>query len=115
LQLQNRNPVKLLTSGPEKKAAEPFETNGKIRHEERVPWWDEYADPEFCIFGHYGAPPGQPHGHGRAICIDYAVAKRWRERLYPEFRGTFKGKLAAIRFPEKVIVFDDGTTFRAGD
>lgn len=108
LAAQNKNPVKLLTSGPERRAAVPFEDNGKIRHEERVPWWDDYADPEYCIFGHYGAPQGQPHGHGRAICIDYAVAKRWRERLYPEFRGTFKGKLAAIRFPEKVIVFDDG-------
>jgi hypothetical protein len=79
------------------------------------PWWEGYTDADFCIFGHYGAPPGQPHGHGRAICIDYAVAKRWRERLYPEFRGTFKGRLAAIRFPEKVVVFDDGTMIRAGD
>ena len=110
LELQNRNPVKMLTSGPERRIADPFESSGKIRHEERVPWWEEYSDPNFSVYGHYGAPPGQPHGQGRAVCIDYAVAKRWRERLYRDFRGKFKGKMASIRFPEKVIVFDDGTS-----
>ena len=36
-------------------------------------------------------------------------SKRWRERLYPKFRGPFKGKLAAMRFPEMAVVFDDGS------
>jgi hypothetical protein len=35
LDLQNRNPVKVLTSGPERRAAVPFEASGKVRHEER--------------------------------------------------------------------------------
>jgi hypothetical protein len=74
LELQNRNPVKMLTSGPERRVADPFESSGKIRHEERVPWWEAYADPDLCGYGHHGAPPGQPHGQGRAVCIDYAVA-----------------------------------------
>jgi hypothetical protein len=110
LDLQNRNPLKVLTSGRERRVATPFEASGKIRHEERVRWWTEYADPEICVFGHYGAPPGEPHVHGRAICVDYAVANRWKERLGPGFQGTFQGKLAAVRFPEKLIVFDDGIT-----
>jgi len=109
LALQNQNAVKVLTSGMERRVAVPFEASGKIRHEERVPWWGDYADPEICVFGHYAAYPGQPHGHGRAICIDYGVAKRHRERLEPGFKGTYRGMLAAIRFPEKVLVFDDGT------
>lgn len=110
LSLQNRNPVKVLTSGMERRVAVPFEASGKVRHEERVPWWNEYADPQYCVFGHYAAFPGEPHGHGRAIGIDYAVAKRHRERLEPEFKREFRGKLAAFRYPEKLIVFDDGTT-----
>src|SRR5436305_10079241 len=85
LELQNRNPVKVLTSGRERRVAVPFEASGKLRYEERVPWWNEYADPEVCVFGHYGAPPGEPHGQGRAVCIDYGVGKRHRERLEPGF------------------------------
>lgn len=114
LAFQNRNPAKVLTSGMERRVAVPFEASGKIRHEERVPWWDDYADPQLCVFGHYAAYPGEPHGHGRAVCLDYGVAKRHRERLEPGFDGTFKGKLAALRMPEKVIVFDDGATERIG-
>jgi hypothetical protein len=112
---QNDNPVKVLTSGLERQAPAPFVASGKVRNLERLPWWETYSEPEIVVFGHYGSLPGEPHGQGRAICIDYGVAKRHKERLYPEFRGTFKGKLAAIRFPEKVVVFDDGTTFRAGE
>ncbi len=115
LEHQNRNPVKLLTSGRERRVAVPFESGGKIRHEERISWWEQYSDPEVCIFGHYGAPPGEPHGQGRAICIDYGVSKRHKERLEPGFEGTFRGKLSGFRFPEKVVIFDDGMMFRSGD
>jgi hypothetical protein len=98
----------------ERRVAVPFELSGKVRHEERVPWWNYYSDSPFVVFGHYAAFPGEPHGHGRAICVDYGVAKRHRERLEPGFNGTYRGKLAAFRFPEKLIVFDDGTTERVG-
>ena len=115
LAFQNRNPVKVLTSGMERRVAVPFEASGKVRHEERVPWWNEYVDSVFCVFGHYAAFAGESHGSGRAICLDYAVAKRHRERLEPGFKGTYRGKLAALRFPEKVIVFDDGMTERVSE
>lgn len=110
LQFQNRNPVKVLTSGLERRVPVPFTSSGKTRHEERVPWWNDYADSTFCVFGHYAALPGEPHGRGRAICIDYGVTRRHRERLEPGFQGTYRGKLAALRVPEMQIVFDDGTT-----
>jgi hypothetical protein len=114
LQLQNRNPVKVLTSGPERRCPPFTDSGGKVREEERVPWWEAYADPEYCVFGHYGGPPGEPHGQGRAICIDYAVGKRHRERLEAGFVGKYKGMLAALRFPERLLVFDDGTTAPMG-
>ena len=51
---------------------------------------------------------GSDRGASQAICADYAVAKRWQERKQHSFDGDFQGMLAAIRFPEKVVVFDNG-------
>ena len=50
---QNQNPVKVLTSGIEVRAGKPFEANGRVRSEARFPWWNDYADEAFCVFGHY--------------------------------------------------------------
>ncbi|HLN30096.1 MAG TPA: metallophosphoesterase [Gemmataceae bacterium] len=114
LEHQNRNPVKVLTSGRERRAEAPFESSGKLRYEERVRWWENYEDVEFCFFGHYASPLGQPHGRGRALCIDYAVGKRWTERGQAAPGTAFKFKLAAARFPEKTLLFDDGSTAKLG-
>jgi hypothetical protein len=110
LNLQNCNPVKLLTSGPEQRAAVPFTKGGKQRHEERVEWWKRYADPVWCVFGHYAIPVGQPHFFGRAVCIDYGGGYRATERAAPGFAGTFTTRLGAARFPEAIAIFDDGTS-----
>lgn len=114
---QNRNPVKLLTSGPERKAAQAFNANGKRRAVERATWWDDYREDVFVVFGHYwrNAPADfqkgpdlfaayEPHhilGAGQAISIDYSVGAR----SHTELGGT---RLAALRWPERVLVFDDG-------
>jgi len=108
LALQNENPVKVLTSGVEQRAAEPFYASGKLRHEERVPWWKEYQGEKLCVFGHYSFYQGDSNSSGRAICIDYAVSKRWMERNSPDDPGPFKAKLAALRILELTLVFDDG-------
>lgn len=50
---QNRNPVKLVTSGPEQRLTIQFYAAGKNRYEGRVRWWDEYSNESFCVFGHY--------------------------------------------------------------
>lgn len=115
LALQNRNPVKVLTSGRERGAAVPFLAAGKLREAERVPWWEEYEGPECCVFGHYASLPGEPHGREKVICIDYAVGKRHLERLTPGLNGKHRAMLAAFRFPEKRIVFDDGTEAHIGN
>ncbi len=104
------NPVKLLTSGPERRAVQPKMSSGKLRRLERAPWWPDYQLTDICLFGHYGIMPSEPHGHGRALCVDYAVGKRSLERAAGA--ATFQTKLAALRLPEREIVFDDGTTQR---
>jgi hypothetical protein len=121
---QNRNPIKVLTSGLEHRLATPFYAAGKMRTEGRLRWWDRYTDAVPCVFGHYwrrrlpddtddnhlfdDSRPYAPLGNGYALCIDYSVGKRWRER--PPF-GTgepFHTILAALRWPEKWLYFDVG-------
>jgi hypothetical protein len=122
---QNENAVKLLTSGPEAKADAPFLTMGKLRNERRVPWWSHYAGP-LCVFGHYwritlpdevdneqlftGIPLNATLGRGDAMCVDYSVGKRFQERTSPGFGSRYVTRLAALRLPERLLVFEDGST-----
>ncbi len=108
LEHQNLNPVKVLTSGKERRVKTPFEASGKLRYEERVPWWEDYTANPLCVFGHYSNYRGGTSLSSRAICVDFAVAKRWQERKQPSFDGTFRGCLAAVRLPEGCVVFDNG-------
>ncbi len=108
LEHQNLNPVKVLASGKERRVETPFESSGKLRYEERVPWWEDYTGHPRCVFGHYSNYRGETSLSSRAICVDFAVAKRWQERKQPSFDGTFRGCLAAVRFPENCVVFDNG-------
>ena len=121
---QNDDPVKLLTSGPEATADEPFVSMGKLRHERRVAWWHEYTEP-LCVFGHYwriqlpnevdgdrlltDVPLNAVLGRGAAMCVDYSVGKRFLERAAPNFESVFRTRLAALRLPERVLMFDDGS------
>jgi hypothetical protein len=120
---QNHNPVKRLTSGPEGRSAVPIIVSGEQRWEKRLPWWLDYRDGPLCVFGHYWrqALPGEgaeyhlfdnvPHnalvGPGQAMCIDYSVGKRFKERLQPGFDGTYRTSLAALRLPEGMLYFDN--------
>ena len=115
LEHQNNNPVKVLTSGKERRVEIPFEASGKLRYEERVQWWKDYHAQQLCVFGHYSFFKGNFASSGQAVCIDYAVAKRWMERKSPRFNGKFKAKLAALRIPEMTVVFDDGEVERLGN
>jgi len=109
LERQNRNPVKVLTSGLERRIGKPFEASGKIRHEERVHWWEDYRDDAICVFGHYSFFKDESMPSGRAVCIDFGVGKRFIERKKLGFDGQFRGKLSALRLPERMLFFDDGT------
>jgi hypothetical protein len=107
LEHQNRNPVKRLTSGPEERSDVPIHSGGKIRNERRVHWWNDYSGP-FCAFGHYSLSDEQPRGGRSAFCVDYGVGQRWTERRAGKANG-FAHKLAAAQFPEKQVVFDEGS------
>lgn len=123
------NPVEVLTSGVERRAKEPFYSSNKWRFVERIGWWDEYQDATPVIVGHYwrravasnraevgkggedlfhSIGPGEWHGACKNVfCVDFSVGGRWRERL----AGTPLGatyKLAAMRWPERELVFDTG-------
>jgi len=108
LEHQNSNPVKLITSGPEERSEKPIEAGGKIRNERRVIWWNDYDDA-VCVFGHYSIPDGQPRGNGSSFCVDFGVGKRWTERRMGKTEA-FERKLAAVRFPERVFVFDEAAS-----
>ena len=109
LQLQNRNPAKVITSGIEKKADEPFHASGKLRYLDRLHWWKDYQGPQYCVFGHYSTPTDQSYAAQQAMCVDFSVAKRWKERMADDFSGEFQGKLGALRFPEQLVILDDGS------
>lgn len=126
---QMNNPIRVLTSGVERLARQPFYATGKWRMVDRVAWWHDYRDDVPVIFGHYwrwsdhAVPPGHSRGEpdlfkgqaagawlgprANAFCVDFSVGVRYRERpLAPGARHL--GRLAAVRWPERELVFDDG-------
>lgn len=107
LVLQNENPVTRLTSGPEERSEQAQFKGGKWRHEQRVPWWEAYRDPVYCVFGHYALPAGARRTGGAALCIDFGVGKRSTERNQVN-PTAYQWRLAAARFPERYLVLDNG-------
>jgi hypothetical protein len=130
---QNEEPAKVLTSGLERPIGPgraPRYLSGKWRILERSPWWSEDQDPRAVVFGHYwrrrpGADvPGKAEvfdgvgsldwmgPHKQAFCVDYSVGYRFIARHRGQPVGT-PGGLSALRWPERVLVFDDlDETFR---
>lgn len=126
---QNGNPVRVLTSGIELPAVEPFWSTSKWRLLGRTRWWQQYDDPVAVIFGHYWRTPSgvaQPahkggiHGlfedlqddvwlgqSGNAFCVDHCVGLRFAERAEGVTAG-FSGRLSAMRWPERELVMDNG-------
>jgi hypothetical protein len=127
---QMSNPLRVVTSGVEQLAARPFFASGKWRMVDRIPWWDDYAAGLPVVFGHYwrwpdeasraefaaeGADPfrGAPAAawlgpHRNAFCADFSVGIRYVERR-DRPNGPWIGRLAAVRWPEAQLVFEDGS------
>ncbi len=115
---QNGCPVRVFTSGKEQRADQPFFAGERLRHEARVPWWNDYTDEPFVVFGHYSktdpksqnsagiplfpADPTQPVN--RTLCIDFGVGGRAAQRRNGGPDGTLH--LAALRWPEGEVVLD---------
>lgn len=123
------NPIRVLSSGVERKGVAPFFSGQKWRFVDRVAWWDGYDDATPVLIGHYwrsaqaverqepgkggpslfeGVAPFAWHGRRRNVfCLDYSVGGRWRQRQ--EGRAADRRfRLAAMRWPERELVFDDG-------
>jgi hypothetical protein len=125
---QMANPIRILTSGVERRTAVPFFSSGKWRMVERAGWWHDYADDIPVIVGHYWRWPmpvdRSTYGkggedlfagtrmedwlgrRGKVFCIDYSVGRRFQER---ERGQPFRTRLGAMQWPERRLVFDDGT------
>ena len=120
--LQRDNPVKILTSGLEVPVAPGthFFTGGKWRFLQRDRWWERAVDRP-TVIGHYWRRRSAPiagkvdvwddvHPYawaGQVYCVDYSVGRRFTERHHG-VRAGFASGLAALRWPERVVVFDDG-------
>jgi hypothetical protein len=125
---QLKNPYKVLTSGREDPI--PFEElyfiGGKWRFVARSRWWEDYTDDAAVVIGHYWrrrkapvtgkidlwdrVPPyGWAGPRGNVFCVDYSVGRRFAERWeHPTGQPErFRGGLAALRWPERSLVFDD--------
>jgi hypothetical protein len=123
------HPIRVLTSGLEQPTGEPHFSGGAWRFVQRSCWWDGYLDPVPVVIGHYwrrylqvderpetrfgadlfaGVPPLRWHGAcGQVFCIDFSVGGRFVERRQGRSRA-FEGRLAALRWPERSVFFDNG-------
>lgn len=132
---QAGNPIRILTSGKEEPAAQPFWAGGKWRMVHRVKWWETYDDPTPVIVGHYwrryseaqtfvGDKDGpdvfdgiEPHhwmGKLRNVyCVDFSVGGRPAERRSGAV-PPYLCKLAALRVPEWEVMHDDGEVWEIG-
>ncbi len=129
---QMSNPVRVLSSGQERRIAagseRSFFAGGKWRFVQRVDWWRAYADPVPVVFGHYwrwwhaeaGERLGEARGGegfddglpgpglataARAICIDFSAGARFKERLAGA-RPPLQTRLAALRWDERRLICD---------
>lgn len=125
--VQMGNPIRVITSGVERATQSPFTAGGKWRFTDRVAWWREYAGRIPVLFGHYWRwwdpsihhllSKGETHlfaedpvgpymaAHHLTCCIDFSVGSRFKERGRKE-AAPFHGRLAAMRWPEREIVYD---------
>jgi hypothetical protein len=125
--LQMDNSLRVLTTGPEQIAEQPFWAGGKWRMTERAKWWEHYNESVPVVIGHFwrlfddnarritgmfgadvfeGIASHAWMGQARNVyCIDYSVGQRHLERQRNDDEE-FHGKLAALRYPEWEVVHD---------
>uniref|UniRef100_UPI00334191DB metallophosphoesterase n=1 Tax=Castellaniella defragrans TaxID=75697 RepID=UPI00334191DB len=128
---QRLNPVKRLTSGIEEPSATPFYSGNRWRYLDRTAWWNDYRGPLPVVIGHYwrmfdppdanasrysrlfdGIAPTAWHGYEqRVFCVDYSAGARWRERKANGHARQSRFRLAALLWPERTLVYDNGDRY----
>jgi hypothetical protein len=130
---QMNNPIKVITSGVERKCETPFYANGTWRFVERFSWWDHYNEDIPVVVGHFWRKfnnkprnEGEPNifeniennaWHGKnnnVFCIDFSVGGRFLERLNGDVEGTDTA-LVALRWPENELVLETGMVIPTAD
>lgn len=126
---QMGNPVRVVTSGVERVATEPFFSSGQWRMVNRIAWWQEYTHETPVVVGHYwrwptkvdrkvfekdgpdlfaNARPNEWLGTKRNVfCVDFSIGRRYRERELGFPEGSC-ARLGALRWPERELIFDTG-------
>lgn len=123
---QRGNAVRALTSGIEEPMnVEQFAwLGGKWRTTARAQWWNDYPGEPAVLIGHYWrrrskpdlgkfdywkpfGPFGWAGSKKNVFCLDYSVGRRYLERARGVMESQFEGGLAAMRWPERVVLFDD--------
>lgn len=120
---QMNNPLRVLTSGTEEVAKKPFFASNKWRFCNRGNWWQDYDEAKPVIIGHYSKQQtskgvieaGVFEGEGihswvgkqrNVFCVDYGIGYKYLERAAKKTKS--KPRLAALRWPERTLMFDDG-------
>ncbi|MEE2785888.1 MAG: metallophosphoesterase [Myxococcota bacterium] len=126
LERQNGHGLRVLTSGQEEPVAfeDIFFVGGKWRFVRRSHWWLDYGDAPAVVIGHYWRQRGRhqvdPNGrswqslppyawagpHRNVFCVDFSAGRRYQERAQGRRNG-FDHGLAALRWPENCVYFDD--------
>lgn len=124
---QLSDPVRIITSGPERKidGDRPFYVGGKWRYVQRDNWWHRYNEEPAVVVGHYWRSRHGSSIEGKqdawstksptewvgvrqnVFCVDFSVGRRFLER-WEGRQERFHHGLAALRWPERELVFDDG-------
>lgn len=123
------NPIRALTGGVEKLLEQPFYAGGRWRSTARCPWWDDYRESTPVVIGHYWRkwrhdadaagtaaerkllPENGAAWHGaqkNVFCVDFSIGAAWRTRKSPGTYPPQTFRLAALRWPERLLVFDNG-------
>ncbi|GAB5362846.1 hypothetical protein AAMO2058_000833800 [Amorphochlora amoebiformis] len=136
---QNSHPIKVTSSGREERAEKKYFAGGSWRRLSRAAWWNSYEGSSLIVVGHYWrrfTPPNpklvdgfnpsgkNPFGDngdyniagggGGVLCVDYSVGIRYEERAKGWSPGAMGTGLAALRFPEMMLMFDDGRERKVG-
>ena len=95
--------MRVLTCGVEAPSAAPFYAGGRWRFVERQAWWDDYRDDTAVVIGHYWR-----RWRGDTNPLFPFPPHHWHDRATGTAPEQSPYRLAALRWPERTLLFDNG-------